>query len=177
MKARTVARHCTPRLIMAPRLAILLALSASVAAQVANLGQLTWGAVVFTFHGDKIPDLAYTGYELTSLGANQLVEAGSVIRDRYVSPPSNGSEITIGEPIDGLGSSLDNTQIEIVSTTDEYVVGSAIAFMQGLYPPRGNDVIDTETELSNGTWLQYPLSGYQYPNIETPSTLDYNSIW
>jgi hypothetical protein len=164
---------------MAPlTLGVLIGLSASAAAQVANNGQITWGSVVYTFHGEKIPDLAFNGYELTSLGANQLLNAGSVIRSRYVSPPINGTEITVGEPINGLSEyALDNTQISITSTEDEYVVGSALAFMQGLYPPRNAFIMDSVTHLSNSTWLQYPLDGYQYPNIGTASSLDYNYIW
>ena len=64
----------------------------------------------------------------------------------------------------------------IMSTNDEFVTASAMAFMQGLYPPRGV-VVDDESMLGNGTLEQFPLGGYQYPNIESLSDLDFNYIW
>ncbi|KAF4633022.1 hypothetical protein G7Y89_g5097 [Cudoniella acicularis] len=161
----------TPHLLVA-----LLALTPALAQDLQT--QTTWAAVVFTFHGEQIPSLHDGPYNLTPLGANQLLNAGQVIRDRYISAPVNGSEITIAMPINGLSSDeIDNSQMEVLSTNDEYISGSALAFMQGLYPPRNTIVLDEESELGNGTLEQFPLNGYQYPNIETLSTVDYNYIW
>jgi len=155
-------------------------LSLSAAALVKGADQVTWGAVVFTYHGEKIPVLHDGPYNLTPLGANQLLSAGQTIRNRYVAAASNSSQITVSLPINGLNSSvLINSQMEVMGMTDEYVTASALAFMQGLYPPRAlvAPVINSQTKLSNGSWQQAPLNGYQYPNIESMSSLDFNYIW
>lgn len=159
---------------MAPTtLLTLIALWASVAASASN--QITWGTVVFTYHGEKIPYLAADGSNITPYGANQLIAAGQAIRDRYVSPPVNASR---SAPINGLNpDAIDNSQISILSTDDEFISTSAMAFMQAVYPPRSAWIIDSESILSNKSLEQFPLNGYQYPNIETVGSLDFNYIW
>ncbi|TVY35660.1 hypothetical protein LSUB1_G006321 [Lachnellula subtilissima] len=154
-------------------------LSLSAAALVKGNDEITWGSVVFTYHGEKIPALHDGPYNLTPLGANQLLQAGQTIRDRYISSPSNSS-ITGSYPIDGLQENeIDNGQMSVLSTTDEYITASALAFMQGLYPPRSTatEVVDEESIMGNGTLEQFPLNGYQYPNIASLSLLDFNYIW
>lgn len=53
--------------------------------------------------------------------------------------------------------------------------------MQGLYPPLETTSNYTdlagESLLSNGSNLVAPLNGYQYPNINAPSSNDPSSIW
>jgi hypothetical protein len=156
-------------------LTAILALSATVSAQTND--QITWASVVFTYHGEKVPTLLSNGLlNLTPLGANQLFEAGSIIRNRYISALANDSEITSSAPILGISvNSIDNSQLYILSTDDEYISSSALAFMQGLYPPA--TVIDEESILGNSSVDQYPLNGYQYPNLGTVSTLDLNYVW
>jgi len=58
---------------------------------------------------------------------------------------------------------LDNSQMDVLTTTDEYITASALAFMQGFYPPRSTatEVVDEESIMGNGTLEQYPLNGYQ----------------
>lgn len=57
-----------------------------------------------------------------------------MIRDRYMG--SNNTQLTLGIPINKLSTStIVNSQMQILSTSDEHVVASAQAFMQGLYPP------------------------------------------
>ena len=125
-----------------------------------------------------MPSLSDGPYNLTPLGANQLFDAGSIIRSRYVSAPDNGSEITTAAIINGISvNAIDNSQLYILSTDDEYISSSALAFMQGLYPPRNAVVIDLESILGNSSLEQYPLNGYQYPNVGTVSSLDFNYIW
>lgn len=151
----------------------ILALASSAIASTNN--QITWGTVSFTYHGEKSPDFASAGYTLSPLGANQLLLAGQTMRQRYVSSSTN---LSTEAPISGLSvADIDNSQIEILSTDDEFVSASALAFMQGLYPPVGGVVVDEETLLSNMTVENWPLGGYQYPNIGTVSPLDLNSIW
>lgn len=133
--------------------------------------EITWGSVLFTYHGEKIPLLHEGPYKLTPLGANQLLQAGQTVRERYLSTSSNGSVPML---INGLSTNdIDNEQIEILTMTDEFITASALAFMQGLYPPRST----ITNILDNGTLEQFPLNGYQYPNVQSTSTLDYNYIW
>ena len=76
---------------------------------------------------------------------------------------------------------IDNSQIEIISTTDSFIFTSALAFMQGLYPPiqqasESSGVVNSAIA-SNGSLVNYPLGGYQYPNIETSTVFDPADIW
>jgi hypothetical protein len=162
---------------MAPLLVTaILALSATALAQ--NTQQVVWSAVSYTYHGEKTPALFPGPYDLTPLGANQLYEAGQIIRDRYISAPPNGTHLTNFSPINGISSSaIDNSQLVVFSTDDPWVSASAMAFLQALYPPRDSIVVDLESILGNSSLDQYPLNGYQYPNIETLSVLDFNRLW
>ncbi|PQE11480.1 histidine acid phosphatase protein [Rutstroemia sp. NJR-2017a BBW] len=155
-------------------LLLLLSLSAFVGAD--TTVPITWSSIVYTYHGEKTPDMPNsTTLSLTPLGAQQLYSAGSVIRDRYLT--SNGTQLTLGLPINGLSTSaIVNSQMQILSTSDEYVVASAQAFMQGLYPPVAG-VNGGSSTLGNKSVVNYPLGGYQYPNINSLSTEDYNYIW
>ena len=76
---------------------------------------------------------------------------------------------------------IDNDQIFVQSTVDEFTASSAQAFMQGLYPPVDNErdslILNAEYLLANGSNVQYPLGGFQYANVYTASPLDPNSIW
>jgi hypothetical protein len=157
---------------------LLLALSAtSTLAQ----DQITWGSVIFTYHGEKTPFLSRGSHHLTPLGATQLHDAGSAIRSRYVSKPENSSSITEFMPIKGISrDTIQNSQLDVLALDDEYQAASALAFMQGLYPPRRLElpIEDEENTYAPGdSLIQYPLDGYQYPNIETVSELDLSYIW
>lgn len=155
-------------------LTTLLSLSAMAAA--ANTTQITWAAVIYNYHGEKIPDFHPPPNNLTPTGANQLHRGGESMRTRYLT--ANGSTAD-SFPIMGLSpDNIDNTLIQVHSTNDEFVSVSAQAFMQGLYPPRANvPVVDEESIMGTGDLVQYPLNGYQYPNIETLGSLDMNKIW
>lgn len=159
--------------------ALLLGLAATTAlAQ--STEELVWASVVYTFHGEKTPSLTnpYGPYNLSPLGANQLLAAGSLIRSRNIAPPANGSQLTAAAVISGLSvNAIDNSQLNALSTDDEYSSSSAVAFFQGLYPPRGYPIIDPQDTLANGSIEGFPLDGYQYPNIGTVSSLDFNYIW
>ena len=144
-------------------------LSLSAAALVRGDNEITWGSVVFTYHGEKIPALHEGPYNLTRLGANQLLQAGQTIRNRYISGPSNGSQITGSYPIARLSvNDIDNSQMEVMTMTDEYITASALAFMQGLYPPRSTatEVVDEESIMGNGTLEQFPLNGKPTTEVE-----------
>ena len=137
-----------------------------------------WSTVLYTRYGDRTPYILPTANTLTPLGATQLYSAGNRFRNRYLAPtPGNASTV-----IQGISRvQLDNDQVSIVSLHDQFIVASAQAFMQGLYPPlldsSNTTFIDGQSQLANGSNLLSPLNGYQYPQIVTASPLDPNSIW
>ncbi|KAF5868374.1 putative histidine acid protein [Botrytis fragariae] len=137
---------------------------------------ITWSSVVYTYYGEITPTMInVTSPVLTPLGASQLYNSGSIIRDRYLN--STSTQLTVGLPVNGLSDQyIVNNQLQVWTTGDEYIVGSAQAFMQGLYPPV-TGVQGTDSVLANGTVIDYPLGGYQYPNIQSLSSMDYNYIW
>ncbi|KAI1636226.1 histidine phosphatase superfamily [Biscogniauxia mediterranea] len=147
------------------------------------LGQSTtetvWASFAYVLYGERTPVLGESPVTLTPLGAQQLYSQGALFRARYLSNTTLSDEdnkITTNSPIVDLeGNAIDNSQLSIYSTTDDVVTGSAVAFLQGLYPPvTGSSDAST---LANGTTIEYPLNGYQYPNVQTLSGLDPNSIW
>jgi hypothetical protein len=137
-----------------------------------------WSTVIYTRYGDRTPYILPTANTLTPLGATQLYRAGNRFRDRYLaSAPSNGNTV-----IQGISSfQLDNDQVSVISLNDQFIVASAQAFMQGLYPPlmasSNATFINGQSQLANGSNIVSPLDGYQYPQIDTASPLDLNSIW
>lgn len=139
-----------------------------------------WSSVIFTRYGERTPLISPEQTVLTPLGAQQLYSAGSAFRRRYIAPPSDGFGANSG--IEGISKyAIDNTQVYVMSTIEEFVVASAQAFMQGLYPPlsasSNNTVLNSMSVLANGSNIDFPLGGYQYPQIYTASGLDPNLIW
>jgi Histidine phosphatase superfamily (branch 2) len=137
-----------------------------------------WSTVIYTRYGDRTPYILPTANTLTPLGARQMYSAGKKIRDRYLaSTPGNGNTV-----IQGMSPfQLKNDEVSIVSLNDQFIVASAQAFMQGLYPPlqasSNATFINGQSQLANGSNILSPLDGYQYPQIDTVSALDLNSIW
>jgi hypothetical protein len=159
-------------------LSLLLASSAS--------AEVVWASFSYMLYGERTPLRANFSPSLTSYGANQMYIQGDMFKSRYVTNgtvPVSAQNLTSNFPIVGLERvALDASQITIYSSTDDYVTGSALAFMQGLYPPvsqavaAGDGGIATSV-MANGTLINRPLGGYQYPNIQSLSILDQNSIW
>ncbi len=152
----------------------LLLLAAPAAAQFTQ--QVTWSSVSFIYHGEKTPDLLNRSPGLlTPLGATQMYDAGQLIRDRYIEPPASGTQLTTDAVINGISvNSIENTQLYLLGLDDAHFTTSAMAFMQGLYPPA--NMFEDAGQLQNGSFLSYPLGGYQYPNINAAGTLDFNYI-
>lgn len=148
----------------------------SVVAQV-PYNETVWSSVIFNRYGERTPIILPQQNVLTPLGAQQLYSAGSSFRKRYIDPPSNDSKA-----IHGISTyEIDNVQLNAMSAVDAYVVASAQAFIQGLYPPlsvSSNDtILNSLSVLTNGSNIDFPLGGYQYPQLYTTSGLDPNSIW
>ncbi|KAI0007506.1 phosphoglycerate mutase-like protein [Xylariaceae sp. FL0662B] len=148
--------------------------------------ETVWSSFAFVLHGERTPLRGKLEPSLTPLGAQQLYSQGQLFRARYLSNSSLSdadNSLTTNSPIVGLErEALDNTQLSVSSSTDSFVTGSALAFMQGLYPPvtqsfaYNNGGVNAST-LANGTQINYPLDGYQYPSIQTLSATDPNSVW
>ncbi len=106
---------------------------------------------------------------------------GAVFRNRYLRLSYHDEHVGIVgiEP-----ETVDNSQLVVEASTDRCSSASAIAFMQGLYPPRPHATCSFDGP--DQTWLpnssvpnyNYPLCGYQFPNIRTISPInDPDSIW
>ncbi|KAL9624111.1 MAG: hypothetical protein Q9160_001633 [Pyrenula sp. 1 TL-2023] len=139
-----------------------------------------WQTVSYTLYGDRTPLILPETNTLTPLGAQQLYQAGSSFRQRYIDATSNFSSST--NTIIGLSRyQLNVDDIAIISAFDPYSSASAQAFMQGLFPPLTNATNYTftngESQLANGSNIEYPLNGYQYAPILTVPPYEESSIW
>jgi hypothetical protein len=106
-------------------------LARSVTSQETIIEEQLLSSVIFTTYGDRTPFILPIEPILTPLGASQLYNVGSAFRNRYISS-ENGTNVD-STGIMGISPYvLDNSQIAILSTQDQYVVASASAFMQGL---------------------------------------------
>ena len=144
------------------------------------LREQIWSTVIYTLYGDRTPYILPQTNVLTPLGAQQLHRAGAIFRDRYVAPPPDITNVNVA--IQGISAhQLNVDQITIQTLADQFIVASAQAFMQGLYPPlhvsSNTTFISGQSELANGSNVVAPLDGYQYPQIYSTSRLDLNSIW
>ena len=181
LRARLSVWTDTPLLRKMPFLASVVTLLAALALAAAEtvLREQIWGTVLFTMYGDRTPYIYPETYTLTPLGARQLYTAGSSFRNRYIDPPTTiFSEYEVNSVINGISiDQLNNDQIDMESTPDQFIVASAQAFIQGLYPPLTTPTNDSQSVLANGSTVLAPLNGYQYPSIYTASDNDDNSIW
>ncbi|XDG03580.1 hypothetical protein ABKA04_003195 [Annulohypoxylon sp. FPYF3050] len=105
-----------------------------------STNETVWSSFSYILYGERTPLQGQLAPSLTPLGAQQLYAQGALYRARYLSPNANLSAeenaITTNSPIQGIElQALDNSQLSVYSTTDDYVVGGALAFLQGLYPP------------------------------------------
>ncbi|KAI2465629.1 phosphoglycerate mutase-like protein [Annulohypoxylon bovei var. microspora] len=152
-----------------------------------STNETVWSSFSYVLYGERTPLQSQLAPSLTPLGAQQLYSQGSLFRARYLSPNANLSlqenAITTNSPISGMElQALDNSQLSIYSTTDDYVIGGALAFLQGLYPPitrtfASSNGGENASTLANGTMIDYPLDGYQYPNILSIPVTDMSSVW
>ncbi|KAI3609051.1 phosphoglycerate mutase-like protein [Moniliophthora roreri] len=124
------------------------------------------GTVIISRHGDRIHYFQdpknYKGFftKITPLGLAESNQLGRDLRSIYVNPRSRSH-------IQGIRADLaGNKQIQVLSKNGgegNVVFDSAIALLQGLYPPSSRNRIT----LANGTTIVAPLSGYQYIAVET----------
>ncbi|KAF2869917.1 histidine phosphatase superfamily [Massariosphaeria phaeospora] len=141
-------------------------------------------AVAFIRHGERTPLLSSDPAVLTPLGAQQMFTLGENLRSRYMVDEANGPDGLGVQHIAGMSPYvLNNNQLLIQTLDTPYLVSSAQALMQGLYPPfsvnttRDGPVANLAGFFANGSAIQYPMGGYQYPNVQTVSALDPQSIY
>ncbi|KAI0526127.1 putative histidine acid phosphatase [Xylaria bambusicola] len=149
--------------------AVLLSLAALPLAQ----AETVLGLYIFSRHGDRTPK-ALKPTNLTSLGAEQVYASGSWYRSQYVASDAE-------TPLLSLSSNIVNLEQMAVTAPpmDNVLQNSAMAFLQGLYPPAGD--FSTQ-ELRNDTEVTAPLGGYQYIPVNVVSTAasganSENSAW
>ncbi|KAH8676346.1 histidine acid phosphatase [Xylariales sp. PMI_506] len=130
------------------------------------------GVFIFHRHGDRTSK-STPPTNLTSLGADQVFQAGTYFRNKYVAADSSS-------PIYGLSHDIAvNSELSFTSTVDTVLQSSAMVFTQGLYPPAGTLAVD---HLANGSIVESPLGGYQYIPVNivsSPSSTSNseNSAW
>ncbi|KAH6999927.1 histidine phosphatase superfamily [Ilyonectria destructans] len=139
-----------------------------------------WAVVAFINSGERTPVIS-DRWMLTPEGAQQMRRQGRAFRARYLTnvsdPDYDGIEVA---RLQGMSADeIDNTVLDLTSQSEESVTAGAMAFFQGLYPPSANafgtdgDESDIARDYSEGGNItDYPLNGYQYPNIRTLSILD-----
>ncbi|KAG6876229.1 hypothetical protein C0992_000412 [Termitomyces sp. T32_za158] len=124
------------------------------------------GVIVIARNGDRSnyyqDPYSYAGSttETTALGEAESFQLGSLLRSTYLESSSPSF-------INGMRTDLvDNSEVKArVKTGVEgtVVFDSAIALLQGLFPPNKNNKI----QLANDTTVVAPLGGYQYVPVET----------
>lgn len=133
--------------------AVLAGLAVSATAQ-----ETVLGVYIFSRHGDRTAKSTPPS-GLTGLGYQEVFTSGTYFRNRYV--VSNASR-----KIYGINSDLvKQSQITASAPTDTVLQNSAVGFLQGIYPPVGQQ-LSTNT-LRNGTVIQPPLNGYQLIPLQT----------
>ena len=118
------------------------------------------GAYIFHRHGDRTPK-ALPPTSLTSLGYSQVYSSGQYYRSRYLTSPSSN--------IYGLDTDLVMlSQLSVTAPVDNVIQNSAAGFLQGLYPPVGEN--EGVQILANGSAVQTPMNGFQLIPVNIVST-------
>jgi hypothetical protein len=152
----------------------------------AYASQTVWSAFAFVLNGERVPQYTSGTGSLTPLGAQQMFSQGSALRSRWLTNTTTTGEsnnITSNAPIAGVERvAIDNSQLLLYSSLEEYANAGAIAFMQGLYPPTSQAYASDNggmnaSMLANGSLVDFPLGGYMYPNIQTLAVSESESIW
>lgn len=139
-------------------LSALLALSALPLA-FAQSNETVLGVYMFHRHGDRTSKSTPPA-NLTTLGYQEVYTSGQYYRSRYISSDAQYK-------INGINSDLvKQSQIAVSAPDDTVLQNSATGFLQGLYPPVGDQ---TQT-LHNGTTVNAPLNGYQLIPVDLVST-------
>ncbi|PHH79881.1 hypothetical protein CDD82_2106 [Ophiocordyceps australis] len=140
-----------------PPLVVWLVLLLAALGHAANKERLL-GSYIFHRHGDRSAK-AWKPVNLTALGAAQVHSSGVFYRDRYLSG-SGRFHMAALSPETAVPA-----QLSVSSPHDVVLHNSAVAFLQGLYPPTAA----AADRLANGSLIQSPLHGYQYVPVNGPA--------
>lgn len=141
------------------------------------------GVVAFIRSGERTPWIRSGTESLTALGAQQMYQLGQNFRGRYIDQDSGATDLGVHNIENMSQSRLSPDQLYVQTPNRPYLMASAQAFMQGLYPPvslnatRNGPWPDGEGMLANHTVMDYPLGGYQYANIQGLGSLDPRSVY
>lgn len=178
------------------------------------LAETTHGLVVFSRHGDRKEcqslDLFasamlidrvgtskfFKGYDMTTLGENQIFDSGSFYRARYIEDGAShqilgiapdkykASQIWASAPDQIVSSVVYFSHLKFTAgntLSDQWIkilLHTATDFLQGLYPPLEGINQDLAAEkLTNGTEVSGPLQGYQFVWIHGESEEEPDTIW
>ncbi|KAK3706939.1 hypothetical protein LTR37_012438 [Vermiconidia calcicola] len=143
-----------------------------------------WSSVIFSRTGERTPAVFGTiPTQLTSLGAQQQESNGAFFRQRYLDSPgyTNSTSGLDGAPVVGLSPDIPDVRELYVQALDQQTtIASALAFLQGLYPPISfadddddvQELIDPTSKLANNTYVTPPLDGYRYAQVHTSGVYD-----
>lgn len=150
-------------------------LQAAVRSAAQEYTERVWSVFAYTLSGETTPSVLVQHRRpaaLSMYGANQLAAAGSIFGDRYVTSTATDNRDSKYAIQYIPPEILDSGYVAVFTTTEQYDIASAQAFMQGLYPP----VNDGNETLANGSSYNYPLDGYQYSRIVTLGESDPESL-
>lgn len=161
----TTSYHTCLAIMLPQALSLLAALSLPSASAQTTSRYTVWSSVIFSRTGERTPEiLGSQPVTLTSLGALQQQANGQFFRQRYFESFNNFTTINgVGPaPLTGMSPEIPDVQKLYVQALDEQAhIGSAQAFLQGLYPPvsfAGNSsqiqqMVDPTSRLGNGSYV------------------------
>ena len=136
-------------------------ITALTVASIASAQETVLGVYIFSRHGDRTAK-STPPTNLTDLGYQEVFTSGTYFRNQYVASDAP-------RRIHGINTDLvKQSQITASAPVDTVLQNSAIAFLQGIYPPVGQTL--GSNTLRNGTVVQSPLNGYQLIPLETVET-------
>ncbi|KAJ7022776.1 histidine phosphatase superfamily [Mycena alexandri] len=130
------------------------------------------GAIIIARNGDRLTyyqdpvTYAPSLTDSTALGVTDLHFLGTQLRSEYLTPGSASFISSIS------GDVADTQQVNVLvkgGGEGHVVFDSAIALLQGLYPPNPKNKLT----LANGEVVTAPLGGYQYIPLETVESGDW----
>ncbi|KAK6215862.1 hypothetical protein LQW54_004042 [Pestalotiopsis sp. IQ-011] len=134
--------------------------------------EIVWSVFAYVNHGERVPlnELAIGDGSLTPLGAQQMFSQGTLLRNRWLSStgqPGPDGNITDFAPVANVEQlAIDNSEMAIWTSRDDYITAGAQAFMQGLYPPKTRTFAEDNggmaaAVLANGSVVDFPLGGLE----------------
>ncbi|PGH23871.1 hypothetical protein AJ80_02120 [Polytolypa hystricis UAMH7299] len=141
------------------------------AAAMPAVAETILGVTVYSRHGDRSTK-HYGAQALTNLGYHQNFQVGSDYRSRYIASSSSHQILGISE------NKHVSSQIYSTAPDQGILLGTATAFLQGLYPPLGelDPSISVEKTNDGESWTR-PLNGYQYITLHGEDEDSPDTIW